>query len=145
MEVTLLVKTIESLPTKNGKGSYWKITDAEGKHTNVMPGTPGRELLAENKMLKFTKEQKGDFWNVVKIEEATPNAPRDPLPATPKVNGTQPTQPDNKLKSVSFSYAKDLVVAGIIPLSDIYNCAWDFERYLNGGFKPIYKEDWMGK
>jgi len=142
MEVTVNCTKVEVTPTRNG-GSYLKITDENGKFHNIMPKTPGYNLVAQGKKVKLIKEQKGEFMNVVKVEDVnTPDAPASsPQPQERPVN----RQEDNKVKCVAFSYSKDLVIAHIIGIEDIYNAASDIEKYLTGQFTPAHKSDWLIK
>jgi hypothetical protein len=75
-----------------------------------------------------------------------------PLPANAPVNAPKAQQPgnhangdNNKVRVMTLSYAKDLVAAGKIGYTDIYNCAHDLEAYANSEFKPSYQADWMAK
>jgi hypothetical protein len=146
IENTVLLRKVEKV--KN----YLAITynDSGKEHTkNVFDNVPGYNLLVPNKMVKLSidKNDKG-YWTIGKIEDVTVIEPKAPLPATQQVTQTVKEQPkeqvtDNKYRGFALSYAKDLVQSGIIPLTDIYNCAHDFEAYLNGTFKPIYRDNWI--
>ena len=125
---------------KNGK-EYLKVkgTTPDGKETtksifdNLKEAWPLMEVGA---VLDFTMEKKGQYWNVVTVKPATAqtstNAPASTTLAKEAVKlGAVPIPTgDEKVRSMSIAYAKDLVVAGKIELKDIKACADRFVAYI---------------
>ena len=76
--------------------------------------------------LKLTKEQKGTFWNIIKVEEV-----KDVFVKQAQEKA-EDEQTNIKNRTICLAYSKDLCVAGKLGLSDAIHCAEIFYRYTTG-------------
>jgi len=78
------------------------------------------------------KKCKHSVW----LPKEEPQAPQEP---------TKP-QPKSSNRSYALSYAKDLAVAGQIPVNEILDKAEQFDKYLNGmDLQELFVENFEGE
>lgn len=133
MEKIVTVKSVEIME-KNGR-SWKKVTYKDGRSDNVFPKAVGYGLLQPKTSVgqdyKLVLEKDGNFWNVVQVLL--------PFPEPPKL--VSPTGALKDTKSFSLAYAKDLCVAGMIPLDQLIFFAELFDRYLSGEYQQEFNSD----
>lgn len=148
-------KIVKSLEVKDGtKGPYCVITWQDDKTDRIfnqdwMPLL--RQSEKEHRLLHFTKEKKGTFWNIVTLEMANLDKPpvKVESPNTPDIShGTKPAIPiggkgtlasevaklntDSKERSMAMSYSKDLVTNGIVGIADLEKLADRIFKWIKG-------------
>lgn len=141
-----IISVKEGQIRKKDDGKVWiKLIDQEDKEHNIFPSTQDAEgawvhLDKEIDMLttkiedetidglplKLTKEQKGRYWNVIKVEEVKDIFQKE---AIKKV--TDETV-DERTKTMVLSYAKDLALGNQIPVEQTLAWADIFYRYVKG-------------
>lgn len=133
---------------KDGK-EWVELTDNEDKIQRVFPsiqkedGTWIRldkeiDMLKskiENKTiqglaLKLTKEKKGQYWNIIKVEEVKN------VFVEQAQKQVEDKTADARDRSISLSYAVWLAQTGVIYVADIFDKADEFVLYMKKGIKP---------
>ena len=83
--------------------------------------------------MDVTKEKQGDYCNVTKVELPSPFAEK-PKVETPVQNPpAQEPAGDSKARGIALSYAIELVVAGKLEPSHIYQAADNYVVYMTTG------------
>jgi hypothetical protein len=140
MELISNVVGVEDKFSKSGK-PYWTISWGNGTKDNIVNPKIHKTICeAKNagKKVKIEKERKGEFMTVISAEivdtpiEYISNKPVDNVQQLSSSTSPQKQQPDDKVKSVALSYAKDIVCAALLSPDDILVWAEIFYRYLNG-------------
>ena len=142
-------KNIKGVEEKSGaKGTYLKVTWSDGKADNVFKKEHQDVIKVaqkDNLTVDVTKEKQGDYWNVTKVELPSPFAekPKVELPSPfaekPKVETPVQNPPaqepagDSKARGIALSYAIELVVAGKLEPSHIYQAADNYVVYMTTG------------
>jgi len=152
-----IIQVKESKLIKSGDNSWVEITDHEDKKHRIFKGVKDESggwhdfdlSIWENsqgKWLKITKEKKGQFWNVIGVEEVKDTFVKE---AAKKVQDNTDTARD---KSIAFSYVKDYKVAqikaGVIKeinraeLLSMFTMAELIANWMNGEFivEPVKKK-----
>ena len=132
--------TVKNIEERSKDGSTWlelvdqnnrthrifrRIQDNEGNWHDL---SNKYEMLraSQNRTLKLITQQKGRFTNVVDVEPAEDGF----TPETQKTPEDRET--DCRLRTFTTAYAKDLAVAGKIPLDAMLGWSELFYRYLQG-------------
>lgn len=115
-----------------------------GSKTQAYPLAVGQSIVVD-----MTNSNKGVRFKKINPQYAT-NAPQQPnTPAPPPQTPQQPKAPapQNGLDKTSFAmaYAKDLVVAGKIPLLNMYKVAMTMLEFMTTGKHPFDLPDYDGK
>ncbi len=131
--------TVREVQEKSRDGSTWlELIDQDNRTHRIFRRVQDNEgnwhdlstkydMLrnSQNRTLKLTTEQKGKFVNVIDVESIERAAP-----------GNLPMVEDQeaacRLRTFTTAYAKDLAVAGKIPMDSILAWSELFYRYLQG-------------
>ena len=140
MEKTITVKSIREthkgvILTTLG-GEEYKYTTLELADILEKPGTVANITFDENK--KITAAQKLAFLpdTVALAEKADAAKKKTAAIVNEPVKPPAPKQVNPINRSTSLSYAKDLVIAGIIKVQDLVKCAETFYLYTIGEETP---------
>lgn len=138
------VVTISTVEPQSKNGRSWKkVIDGSGKAWMVFPSAKGYQLLEVGKTVKLTLEQKGEYTNVTLIELASQERLSASQQGGAILKAVEKLNEDlSRNRSMSFSYAKDLVVAGVINPVMIFRASRYIEGYITTG-KEDGGSDWL--
>jgi hypothetical protein len=135
-----IVKEVKEVK-KSGKETYYEVYLQDG--TKMTTFDPRIKPAGAGDSLGFEIQVNGKFNNLKDGWKLARGM--DTAAELAKPEGGKSVTDECRVRSMAFAYSKDLVVAGIIQLQDLYNAAQDFENYLIGVHKPGHKEDWYVK
>lgn len=145
LEDTKFVKSVEA--KLGGKsGTYWTITWEDGKHDNLFNKTmmdKCEEAQAKKLAIHYIKKKRegSQYFNIVSLDlvrdKLPPPTEAKMLPgheevikkAKDKIKPKEEKPLDNKVRSMTLSYAKDICVASLFPLGNLGTLAFQLERY----------------